>query len=82
MINQVVRKINISHFKDSASHRKFAEGKQGQGYSTVSFQAKKSIWKTNGIPFKLMVYFARKKPAHDNDIIFGQTYPKMGPREQ
>ena len=24
MINPVVRKINISHFKDSASHRKFA----------------------------------------------------------
>ena len=23
-INPVVRKINISHFKDSASHRKFA----------------------------------------------------------
>ena len=24
MINPAVRKINISHFKDSASHRKFA----------------------------------------------------------
>ena len=24
MINPVVQKINISHFKDSASHRKFA----------------------------------------------------------
>ena len=44
MINPVVRKINISHFKDSASHRKFCiEGKEGQGYSTVSFQAKESI---------------------------------------
>ena len=55
---------------------------EGQGYSTVSFQAKESSWKTNGITFKSRVYFARQKPAHDNDIIFGQTYPKMGPREQ
>ena len=83
MINPVVRKINISHFKDNASHRKFCiKGKEGQGYSTVSFQAKESIWKTNGIAFKSRVYFARQKPVHDNDIIFGQTYPKMGPREQ
>ena len=52
MINPVVRKINISHFKDSASHRKFSEGKEGQGYSTVSFQTKESIRKTNGIAFK------------------------------
>ena len=48
----------------------------------MSFQAKKSIWKTNGIAFKSRVYFVRQKPAPDNDIIFGQMYPKMGPREQ
>ena len=56
----VVRKINISHFKDSASHRKFSEGKEGQGYSTVSFQVKENIWKTNGIAFMSRVYFADK----------------------
>ena len=82
MINPVVRKINISHFKDSASQKICIESKEGQGYSTVSFHAKESIWKTNGIAFKSRVYFARQKPAHDNDIIFWQTYPKMGPREQ
>ena len=58
------------------------EGKEGEGYSTVSCQAKERIWKTNGIVLKSRVYFGRQKPAHDNDIIFGQTYPKMGPREQ
>ena len=79
MINPVVPKINISHFK--GSQKICIEGKEGQGYSTVTFQAKESNWKTNGIAFKSRVYFARQKPAHDNDIIFGQTYPKMGPRE-
>ena len=83
MINPVVRKISISHFKGQCISQKICiEGKEGQGYSTVSFQTKESIWKTNGIAFKSMVYFARQKPAHDNDIIFEQTYPKMGLREQ
>ena len=60
MINPVVRKINVSHFKNSVSQKICIEGKKGQGYSTVSFQAKESIWKTNGITFKLRVYFARQ----------------------